>query len=41
MEKPRYAVRVFVGGINAISGEPLTGDMTSMLKTLNSVVDKK
>jgi hypothetical protein len=33
----RFVVRPFVGGINAISGAPLTGDMTSVLKSLNSV----
>jgi hypothetical protein len=40
-ERTRYVIRTFVGGVNAISGEPLTGDMTSMLKMLNSVTDKK
>ncbi|KAH8647072.1 hypothetical protein BGZ60DRAFT_570501 [Tricladium varicosporioides] len=40
-ERTRYVIRAFVGGVNAISGEPLAGDMTSMLKSLNSVVDKK
>jgi hypothetical protein len=40
-KRDRFVIRTFVGGVNAISGEPLTGDMTSMLKMLNSVTDEK
>jgi hypothetical protein len=36
-QKSRFVVRPLVGGVNAISGEPLAGDMTALLKKLNSV----
>lgn len=39
--KSRFVVRPFLGGINAISGEPLVGDMLAMLKKLNSVSPKQ
>src|ERR1700743_3665597 len=37
----RFVIRPFIGGINAISGEPLTGDMSSILKRLNSVASSQ
>src|SRR3569833_1402898 len=36
-EAARYAVRVFVGGINALSGEPVKADMSTVLKRLNGI----
>src|SRR5436305_11404238 len=40
-QRRHFVVRPFVGSINAISGEPLVGNMTSMLKKLNSVPTKQ
>jgi hypothetical protein len=31
----RYVIRPFVGGVNAISGKPAVGDMSSILRSLN------
>jgi len=36
-----YVIRPFVGGVNAISGESLTGDMQSVLRRLNFVAENK
>jgi len=40
-DRVRYAIRPFVGGVNAISGQPLAGDMTSLLKSLNTAAGQK
>jgi hypothetical protein len=40
-QKSRFVIRPFVGGINAISGEPMTGDMTTLLRKLSSISQKQ
>ena len=37
----RYAIRPFLGGVNAISGEPLVPNMATVLKRLNKIERKQ
>ncbi|OIW34839.1 hypothetical protein CONLIGDRAFT_27029 [Coniochaeta ligniaria NRRL 30616] len=37
LDHPRFAVRVFAGGVNGLSGEPIKADMTTVLKRLNGI----
>ncbi|KAF8436703.1 hypothetical protein BGX38DRAFT_1214059 [Terfezia claveryi] len=39
-EEP-YAIRVFVGGVNGITGEPMVPDMSTLLKARNGVPPKQ
>ncbi|RPB20365.1 ubiquitin-domain-containing protein [Terfezia boudieri ATCC MYA-4762] len=39
--KEPYAIRVFVGGINGITGEPMVPDMSTLLKARNGVPPKQ
>jgi hypothetical protein len=41
LKKSRFVVRPFVGGVNAISGEPLLGDMKALLQRVRSVTHKQ
>ncbi|KAF8417869.1 hypothetical protein EV426DRAFT_720975 [Tirmania nivea] len=36
-----YAIRVFVGGVNGITGEPMVPDMSTLLKARNGVPPKQ
>jgi len=36
-----YAIRVFVGGVNGITGEPMVPDMSTLLKARNGVPIKQ
>lgn len=36
-----YAIRVFVGGVNGITGEPMVPDMSTILKARNGVPPKQ
>jgi hypothetical protein len=40
-EGKRFAVRPYVGGVNGISGEASLGNMTSMLRRMNSQARKQ
>jgi len=33
----RFAVRPFLGGVNGITGEHVTGDMASLLRKMNNL----
>jgi hypothetical protein len=33
----RYAIRIFAGGVNAVSGEPIKANMSTILKRLNGI----
>ena len=37
----KYAIRVFVGGVNGITGEPMVPDMSTLLKENNGVPPKQ
>lgn len=36
-----YAIRVFIGGVNGITGEPMVPDMSTLLKSKNGVPPKQ
>jgi len=36
-----YAIRVFIGGVNGITGEPMVPDMSTLLKARNGVPPKQ
>ena len=36
-----YAIRVFVGGVNGITGEPMVPDMSTLLKARNGIPHKQ
>ena len=33
----KYAIRVFIGGVNGLSGEPVKANMATVLKRLNGI----
>lgn len=41
LNKKRFAVRPFLGGVNGISGEAAMGDMTSLIRRINSLAPKQ
>jgi hypothetical protein len=41
LNKKRFAVRLFLGGVNGISGEVAIGDMTSLIRRMNSLASKQ
>jgi hypothetical protein len=36
-EEAKYAIRVFIGGVNGLSGEPVKANMATVLKRLNGI----
>jgi len=34
---PKFAIRIFAGGVNALSGEPVKANMATVLKRLNGI----
>lgn len=35
--EPKYAIRIFAGGVNGLSGEPVKANMATVLKRLNGI----
>ncbi len=36
-QEAKYAIRVFTGGVNGLSGEPVKANMATVLKRLNGI----